>query len=110
MSDIEQACDAGQANLRRDVAVGFAGGTERYAGCAYARISTGILSRYCCDRTASLSGVQPEPHAALEAWGGTIRFRSPYIRVSEVRLRSHHGGIQRPHELRWLAAADLSAN
>jgi hypothetical protein len=67
VSDIEQACDAGQANLRRDVAVGFAGGTERYAGCAHARISTGILSRYCCDRAASLSGVQPESHAALEA-------------------------------------------
>jgi hypothetical protein len=45
--------------------------------------------------------VQRESHVALEAWGGTIRFRSPYIRVSEVRSRSHHGGIQRPHELRY---------
>ena len=101
MSDIEQACDAGQANLRRDVAVGLAGGTMRYAGCPHARISTGILSGYCRDRAASLSEVQPESHAALEAWGGTIRLRSPYIRVPEVRSRSHHGGIQRPHEFRY---------
>src|SRR6202171_4463077 len=67
----------------------------------HARISTGILSGCCRDRAASLSELQPESHAALEAWGGTIRLQSPYIRVPEVRSRSHHGGIQRPHELRY---------
>src|SRR5882724_3384155 len=66
----------------------------------HARISTGILSGYCRDQAASLSELQSESHAALEAWGGTIRFQSPYIRVPEVRSRSHHGGIRRPHELR----------
>src|ERR1700682_2595027 len=67
----------------------------------HARISTGILSGCCRDRAASLSELQPESHAALETWGGTIRLRSPHIRVPEVRSRSHHGGIQRPHELRY---------
>jgi hypothetical protein len=75
-------------------------GTERYAGCLHARISTGILGGCCRDRAAALSEVQPESHAALEAWGGTIWFQSPYIRVPEMRSRAHDGGIPRPHELR----------